>query len=179
MMKLLLVLSALGLAQAWPWQWFVYQDRARAAVSCGAHSMDVGETLTIESQNYPSKYPRDHTCATEITCADPDSQIDFTCPSFELQNSNKCAKDYLEISDADGVLEKACGAKNPPTDLTTATNTLSLNFVTNSDTTRKSGFSCTATCVQKHIPSCGSHSMVPGQTFKIQSENYPDKYPRN
>merc|ERR1711874_169170 len=139
MIKIVVALSLLGLAQA--------------QVSCGTHTMAVGDTLTVQSENHPDKYPRNHACAWEITCDDPKSQIEFECSQFQLQNSNGCRKDYLEISDSTGVLSTAC-RKDVPTGILTAINTLSLNFVSNDDTIRKPGFSCDATCVNH----CGKRS---------------------
>ncbi|CAL4066489.1 unnamed protein product, partial [Meganyctiphanes norvegica] len=122
------------------------QTRADPA-TCGPHAISPGEKITVESPSHPLKYPANHECTWDITCSDPNSQIEFSCSVFQLQNSNGCRKDYLQISDSTGPISKAC-RKDIPSGIVTASNTLSLNFVTNDDNIRKPGFSCDATCVK-------------------------------
>merc|ERR1739842_267846 len=126
-----------------------------APAACGPHTIALGETITVESDRHPLKYPANHKCSWDITCSDPKSHIAFSCSKFQLQNSNGCRKDYLEISDSTGTIKKAC-RKDVPNGIVTESNTLSLNFVTNGDTIRKPGFSCEATCTK----SCSRHGEI-------------------
>ncbi|CAL4069290.1 unnamed protein product, partial [Meganyctiphanes norvegica] len=137
--------------------------QTQSSIDCGSHIIDKGETVQIQSMNYPGLYPRNHECIWDITCSDPQTQIDFSCPVFELQHSIGCYKDYLWISDSQGVLDRYCGAKNLPKGITSARNQLSATFVSNDDSTQKIGFTCQATCVPTYIPTCGSYTMDPQQ----------------
>lgn len=64
----------------------------------------------IASPNYPFSYPRNVECIYLIT-AEPGNAIELTF-DFELEDSDHCADDYIEVRESDGagqVVDAFCG----------------------------------------------------------------------
>ncbi|KAF6018834.1 hypothetical protein EB796_022840 [Bugula neritina] len=59
-----------------------------------------GDNGVITSPNYPQPYDHDMGCAWEII-ADEGLQIELTVNNFDLEESSKCAYDYLALYNGD------------------------------------------------------------------------------
>ncbi|XP_064100976.1 venom serine protease-like [Macrobrachium nipponense] len=59
-------------------------DRQAGAVPTGCYTLRTGQTVTIQSPNYPSSYPPNNNGMWSFTAADSTSRISMTCSDFRL-----------------------------------------------------------------------------------------------
>jgi len=164
-------------------------DSPGSSLGCGEHTITAGETYSIESPNYPDKYGEKDSCKWEFTCDDSAGVIGISCDEFKTEEADPCEDaDYLRVTDSTGDLGNFCGKTAP--DLKSADNTLELKFKTDKDDKTKDGFSCSVLCEVGESTSepeassdspgsslgCGEHTITAGETYSIESPNYPDKY---
>jgi len=111
---------------------------------CGTSTMKPGERVIIQSTNFPQNYPVDERCQWEISC-DPQSstKLEFICPSFDVENSNNCMWDRLQVTQH-GDKHTHCGTDSPDGTMTNDGWTR-LTWFSNSKTTAK-GFRCFIWC---------------------------------
>ncbi|KAL1117925.1 hypothetical protein AAG570_004238 [Ranatra chinensis] len=108
---------------------------------CGG-DIDVDEGGHLESPNYPEDYQHNKECVWRLT-APPDFQVAIKFQSFEVENHDNCAYDYVEVRDGHSLnstlLGTYCGYKQPP-DLHSSGNKLLIKFVSDGSI-HKAGFS--------------------------------------
>ncbi|XP_066539114.1 cubilin [Hoplias malabaricus] len=145
--------------------------------ACGSTIMtdDVGGS--IASPNYPYPYPNNQNCSWVIIAKEPFNHVTVSFTDFELEmvNSN-CSHDAVEILDGDNYeapsVGRYCG-KNVPHPVTSFSNALVVNFVSDSSVTSK-GFRAT---YMASTSGCGGNLHMESGAFN--SPNYPDAYPPN
>lgn len=71
----------------------------------------------LESPNYPLEYLPNKECIWRITVQE-DHQVALKFQSFEVENHDNCAYDYVEVRDGDSpdsrLIGVFCGYKVPP-----------------------------------------------------------------
>ncbi|KAG9276492.1 cubilin [Astyanax mexicanus] len=151
--------------------------KAEFSEACGSTIMadDVGGA--IASPNYPYPYPNNQNCNWIIIAQEPFNHVTLSFTDFELEmiNSN-CSHDAVEILDGDNSdapsVGRYCG-NDVPHPVTSFSNALVVNFVTDASVTRK-GFRATYTA---STSGCGGNLHMESGAFN--SPNYPDAYPPN
>lgn len=137
--------------------------------SCGGKMY--GSSGTISSKGYPSQnYENNHTCEWNIK-TDPSHSIKFQLLDFDLESSENCSKDYLEIYDPvfKNILWKGCG--NPILNQTVFNSKRNeLNIILHSDDSiNAKGFRANFT------DSCGARILVNDSgsvSFRRSMEDY-------
>ncbi|XP_065086137.1 protein tolkin-like [Ochlerotatus camptorhynchus] len=98
----------------------------------------------LESPNYPADYLPNKECVWKITVP-KDYQVAIKFQSFEVENHDSCAYDYVEIRDGDSPESREigifCGYKLPP-DMRSSGNTMYVKFVSDGSV-QKAGFLAT------------------------------------
>ncbi|ROT74645.1 CUB-serine protease [Penaeus vannamei] len=95
--------------------------------------LQAGESVSIQSPNYPEPYPDNHQCGWIIRSARPNNQLYLDCTRFRLQGpSKRGCLDYLSVNG-----EQYCGRKKP----SASGSELVLEFKSNRRRA-KAGFSC-------------------------------------
>ncbi|XP_055611221.1 tolloid-like protein 1 [Uranotaenia lowii] len=106
----------------------------------------------LESPNYPADYLPNKECIWRIT-APEDYQVALKFQSFEVENHDSCAYDYVEVRDGDGPDSREigifCGYKIPP-DMRSTSNTMFVKFVSDGSV-QKAGFMAT---FMKEVDEC-------------------------
>ncbi|XP_064099771.1 transmembrane protease serine 9-like [Macrobrachium nipponense] len=105
---------------------------------CGTYNLNPGQTVTIQSQNYPYKYPAGYSCQWTFQGTSSESSISITCTDFRLQY---CKYSFVIITGED-LYKKYCWVQDPFTE-TSKNNQMQVFF----KTLRRQGygFSCTVT----------------------------------
>lgn len=111
-------------------------------VICGGDI--VAEQGYLQSPNYPEEYRSNKECVWRITVPEG-FQVALKFQSFEIENHDNCAYDYLEIRDGKSedstILGKFCGNKIP-NEIRGSSNYLFVKFISDSSV-NKAGFSAT------------------------------------
>ncbi|XP_068231243.1 serine proteinase stubble-like isoform X2 [Palaemon carinicauda] len=113
-------------------------DRQASSLPCGSHVLAPGQTVTIQSQNYPRWYPLGSSCLWTFEGSSVDSTISITCDDFRLR---RCRLSSVLIT-GDGLYAKYCRTQSPFTE-TSGNNFMEVKF--RSFLRRYYGFSCTVT----------------------------------
>ncbi|XP_077137707.1 embryonic protein UVS.2-like [Ranitomeya variabilis] len=126
---------------------------------------------SVVSPNYPSSYPSNTTCTWLIRI--PANQIFLQFSAFDVYASTDCASDYLRVYDganrsAPLLLDRSCGAGQPPSMITTD-RTMLIEFISDGSMAAP-GFSASYSTVN-----CGA--MLTDPTGVITSPRYPASYP--
>lgn len=86
------------------------------SVTCGG-DIFLTENRRIDSPNYPLEYLADRECIWRISVPE-NRQVALKFQSFELENHDNCAYDYMEIRDGNDVGSQLigiyCGYILPP-----------------------------------------------------------------
>ncbi|XP_036324703.1 dorsal-ventral patterning protein tolloid [Rhagoletis pomonella] len=110
-------------------------------VTCGG-DIFLTEDRRIDSPNYPLEYLADRECIWRITVPD-NHQVALKFQSFELENHDNCAYDYVEIRDGNSsdsrLIGIYCGYLLPP-NIKTNLNQMYVKFVSDGSV-QKVGFS--------------------------------------
>jgi len=136
---------------------------ASESSTCSGGECPSKSSGTIQSTNYPSKYPNndDVTFPLEVEAG---SRIQLKFTDFDLESHQDCRFDYVKVVDSDGTTELAnlCGAQIP-SDIKSSGNKLTVVF--HSDLSVNSdGFQARWT-------------KIPGKSSGvIMSPNYPNTY---
>lgn len=165
-----------------------YKQRGFAAnyeAICGGEinvvHLEVGH---FESPNYPDDYESNKECAWVFTA--PESyQVALKFQTFEIENHDNCAYDYIEIHSGDSadspLIGIYCGYKLPP-DIRSSSNKLYVKFVSDS-TVQKLGFSalymtefdeCSSIdhgCEQMCINNLGGYECACKVGYQLHSDN--------
>ncbi|XP_037612385.1 cubilin [Sebastes umbrosus] len=150
---------------------------ARFSEACGSTIISDDNGGAIASPRYPAAYPPNQNCSWIIRAQEPFNHVTLSFTDFELEmiNSN-CSHDAVEILDGDNYqapsIGRYCGFEIPHP-VTSFSNSLVVNFVTDSSVSRK-GFRATYTA---STSSCGGDLVMESGAFN--SPNYPDAYPPN
>ncbi|XP_065201859.1 protein tolkin-like isoform X3 [Planococcus citri] len=111
---------------------------------CGGDIFIDEESGRLESPNYPDDYQPNKECVWRIT-APENYQAALKFQSFEIENHDNCAYDYVDIRNGHSpdshLIGRYCGYKLPP-DIQSTGNKLYVRFVSDS-TVQKGGFSAT------------------------------------
>ena len=120
----------------------------QATAPCPEGGCGGGGELT--SPNYPSKYPS-RLDRTDVIVVDQGLVIAIKFTAFDVENNSKCNYDDLTITEGDGtpLMAKACGS-TLPSDLTSTTATVRVNFKTDGGGT-KSGWRLEWTAVSPGV----------------------------
>ncbi|KAI4871253.1 hypothetical protein NFI96_019773 [Prochilodus magdalenae] len=151
--------------------------QAQFSEACGSTIIadDVGGA--IASPRYPYPYPNNQNCSWIITAQEPFNHVTLSFTDFDLEmwNSN-CSHDAVEILDGDNFeaprIGHYCGT-DLPHPVTSFSNALVVNFVTDISVTRK-GFRAT---YMASTSGCGGNLHMESGAFN--SPNYPAAYPPN
>ncbi|XP_064101024.1 serine proteinase stubble-like [Macrobrachium nipponense] len=121
---------------------------------CGTYNLNPGQTVTIQSQNYPYKYPAGYSCQWTFQGTSSESSISITCTDFRLQY---CKYSFVIITGED-LYKKYCWVQDPFTE-TSKNNQMQVFF----QTLRRQGygFSCTVTA---SVPSTTTTSTITTRT---------------
>ncbi|XP_066942679.1 transmembrane protease serine 9-like [Macrobrachium rosenbergii] len=128
-------------------------------VSCGYHSLEPGQTVSIKSRNFPRKYPRNENCRWTFEGTSPASTISISCSTFQLMG---CRKSYLRITGGN-LYEKYCGVIDGLT-AASSNNYMGILFRTGRSRRRRSGFSCTVSASE--VPTTTTKAPAPSTTTK-------------
>ncbi|XP_055631741.1 tolloid-like protein 1 [Toxorhynchites rutilus septentrionalis] len=108
---------------------------------CGG---DISGNGRLESPNYPAEYLANKECVWRITVP-RDFQVALKFQSFEVENHDNCAYDYVEVRDGDSADSRLigvfCGYKTPP-DMRSSSNKMFVKFVSDGSV-QKAGFLAT------------------------------------
>ncbi|XP_068231880.1 transmembrane protease serine 9-like [Palaemon carinicauda] len=96
-----------------------------------------GQSVTIESQNYPDRYPSNYECKWVFQVTSTTSRISISCSDFNLKN---CKKSSVEI-EGGKVKRRYCGRQNKVA-VKSSGNTMTITFATTWSKKRGTGFSC-------------------------------------
>ncbi|XP_033127166.1 uncharacterized protein LOC117124937 [Anneissia japonica] len=98
---------------------------------CGDILLEPGQVF---SPNYPGNYDNNEDCTTTIFASSRCIEINFD--QIEIENSEDCGKDYLEVSDLQHsfLSQKICGSQSDLT-FNSFSQTVSLKFVSDGDVT--------------------------------------------
>ncbi|XP_068231878.1 uncharacterized protein [Palaemon carinicauda] len=77
-------------------------DRQASSLPCGSHVLAPGQTVTIQSRNYPNWYPVGSRCRWTFEGSSVDSTISITCNDFRLRG---CRYSSVTIT-GDGLYKK-------------------------------------------------------------------------
>ena len=103
---------------------------------CNVHSLIIFNlTGVVTSTNFPTEYPSnlDH---TNIIKVNDGLLLRLQFKAFSIEYSDTCNNDRLTITDGDGtiLMDALCGFGTPPNMITSRSNTVKIQFVTNGDT---------------------------------------------
>ncbi|XP_023314262.1 cubilin homolog isoform X1 [Trichogramma pretiosum] len=139
-------------------------------INCGGRYYSA--TGTLRSPNYPKKYPKNKSCVWLIT-AQNKYVVTLNVSSFELETSQNCNYDYLEIrSGSQGnspLLGKYCGSQIP-SEITSMTNQMYIKFVSDTSLQDK-GFE-----IHWHSATTGCGGRLTTSSGAVMSPNYPQNY---
>ncbi|KAL8573049.1 hypothetical protein ACOMHN_010479 [Nucella lapillus] len=124
----------------------------------------------IESINYPDTYPNNQNCSWLIA-ATAGNTVNISFETFPLESGSGCPHDYLEILDGESPSSPSLGKfcdDNVPTPVTSTSNRVRVNFVTDSSVTY-GGF-------RLHYVTNGCGGMLSGPSGNFTSPNYPNPY---
>ncbi|XP_058836590.1 protein tolkin-like [Topomyia yanbarensis] len=120
------------------------------AICGGDIYLEVGGRL--ESPNYPADYLPNKECIWRITVP-KDYQVALKFQSFEVENHDNCAYDYVEVRDGHSPESREigafCGYKIPP-DMRSSSNKMFVKFVSDGSV-QKAGFLAT---IMKEVDEC-------------------------
>ncbi|XP_010605410.1 cubilin [Fukomys damarensis] len=149
--------------------------RAQFRQVCGGYFL-TSSFDTISSPLYPAKYPHNQNCSWIIQAEPPFNHITLSFTHFELQNSQGCTRDYIEILDGgtpDAPLRgRYCGFSMPHP-ITSYGRVLTLRFVSDSGS-NYDGFHA---LYAASTSACGGNFHRASGTF--ETPGYPDIYPLN
>ncbi|XP_066973552.1 trypsin-1-like [Macrobrachium rosenbergii] len=110
------------------------------ALSGSSTSLGPGQSVTIQSQNYPSPYSTPQNCTWQFTGQLTESKITIGCNVFEL---NSCGFSFVEVTYS-GAVSRYCGVVSELKETSTS-NKMTVNFVATSKGKKQNGFQCTVT----------------------------------
>ncbi|XP_064090215.1 trypsin-1-like [Macrobrachium nipponense] len=109
--------------------------------SCGSTAtLGPGQSVTIQSQNYPSPYSTPQNCTWHYTGQLTESKMTIACDVFEL---NSCGFSFVEVT-YNGAVSRYCGVLAGLKETSTS-NVMSVNFVATNKGKKQKGFQCTVT----------------------------------
>ncbi|XP_068231253.1 transmembrane protease serine 9-like [Palaemon carinicauda] len=123
------------------------------SVPCGSHSLTPGQSVTIQSSNFPNKYPTNERCRWIFQGISSDSKITISCEDFALRG---CRKSSVAIT-GEGLYKKHCKTQAGLTE-TSNDNNMEIYFRTSSSRRRRKGFSCT---VKASVPTTSATTTFP------------------
>ncbi|XP_066929338.1 cubilin-like isoform X2 [Clytia hemisphaerica] len=142
-----------------------------------------GSEGIIHSPQYPGLYDNRRDCLYTMVSEDSKSAVQITFNTFELEQSEHCEKDFIEVYDGDStnslkllteqfVGGRVCGGRRPPV-ITSSTRVLTVRFRSNENTT-KNGFSAS----WKSIATTKDCDVtLEESTGSFSSPLYPSNYP--
>ncbi|KAM8810851.1 cubilin [Eudromia elegans] len=147
-----------------------YATYAASSSSCGGtFHMERG---AFSSPGYPEPYPLDTECVWKIVSS-PGNRLQLSFIAFQVEESDGCTKDYLEIREGNetGMLAgRFCGNSLPVNYTSTTGHVLWLKFVSDSSITAD-GFTVTFSHLYGND--------IVGSRGQIASPQWPRSYPHN
>ncbi|XP_055842375.1 cubilin homolog isoform X2 [Episyrphus balteatus] len=129
-------------------------------------------TGQLKSPNWPNEYPKDVNCSWTISVK-PGHQIELLTKTFDLEDSENCTNDWLEIrnggSASSPIIGTYCG-QTIPSRIPSFTHQIYLTFKSNSQIVR-SGFR-----LQWQIVSLGCGGVLASDHGSVASPFYPQNY---
>ncbi len=106
------------------------------SIACGGNLN--GDKGVFASPGYPGTYPTDLDCTWNIN-VDPRKTIRLTFEFFDLEKSNGCKYDFLEVFDMSSGLPRSMGkhCNKMPGELKTAGNRMRIRFYTDKGKSQK------------------------------------------
>lgn len=140
---------------------------------CGGYLTGPAGSFSYPNNPGHDQYNHNVSCAWVIH-TDPNKILHVTFPFFDLESSNNCDADFLQIHDGGSasayIIGRYCGQNNPK-ELSSTHNALYFWFRSDS-TLNKDGFTVSW---QSQDPVCGGHLTAPYGS--INSPGYPGNYP--
>ncbi|XP_068231252.1 transmembrane protease serine 9-like [Palaemon carinicauda] len=133
---------------------FDNKEERAVSVPCGSHSLNPGESVTIQSRNYPENYPPSERCTWFFQGTSSQSQLTISCSVFVLAG---CRRSSMTIIGG-GVRQRYCRTQYGLTE-TSNDNNMEIYFRTGSSTRTKKGFSCTVSASE--VPTTSATTSPP------------------
>ncbi|XP_029444624.1 cubilin [Rhinatrema bivittatum] len=145
--------------------------------ACGSLLVTDSVGAALSSPLYPASYPNNQNCSWIIQAQEPFNHVTLSFTDFTIENRNQnCSTDFVEILDGNNLdapfRDRYCGSTLPHP-VTSFSNALVVNFVSNNFTTAK-GFRATYAASSS---ACGGTFHMERGAFN--SPSYPDAYPPN
>lgn len=132
-----------------------------------------GETVTVDSPNFPRRYPPNSNASTFVMGDDENLSLYMECEFIDIAKTKKCRRDYLQIYNDWDSLGKFCGTKMPRS-FVTKNATITFHFM--SDARKQShGFSCNVTAFAPTECECGMEAF--GSRIVGGEEAMPHQFP--
>uniref|UniRef100_F7D8H4 Cubilin n=1 Tax=Ornithorhynchus anatinus TaxID=9258 RepID=F7D8H4_ORNAN len=123
---------------------------------------------TLESIHFPLPYPQNERCNWSIQ-APAGNAVNYTFSTFDLEDSDNCLIDYVELYDGPNRIGRFCGRNAPPPGGTTQAR-LHVLLHTDGVPSPNRGFQ-----MQWSVHGCGGE--LSGARGSLESPGYPDQYP--
>uniref|UniRef100_H2YKV3 CUB domain-containing protein n=1 Tax=Ciona savignyi TaxID=51511 RepID=H2YKV3_CIOSA len=148
-----------------------YHPSNSSTSSCGGEL--TAESGHFNSPNYPDVYPTSADCVWMIRSA-PGNRIALSFLSFDLEVSDSCKFDYVQIREgptiASPLIGRFCGKQTPSNIVYSTSNYLTVQMVSDGSVGTQ-GFNAS------YQQACGG--ILIGDSGAVTSPNYPNDYPPN
>lgn len=135
------------------------------------------EFSSISSPDFPNDYPNNTDCTAKIT-SPINTVIELVFHSFQLEDSEGCANDFLKITSKAGnnLLQPSCGTgfhwPHYPDKIVSRQNDMTIKFTTN-DYISDRGFSAAFRAVQPSTSGgCHSPELIHSNDLPVQKPKY-------
>uniref|UniRef100_A0A8D0GFF0 Cubilin n=1 Tax=Sphenodon punctatus TaxID=8508 RepID=A0A8D0GFF0_SPHPU len=151
---------------------------ARFTEACGSFIEADSIGAAISSPLYPVNYPNSQNCSWIIQAQEPFNHVTLSFTDFDTDHARRnCTTDYVKILDGDNsdapLQGRYCGTTLPHP-VTSFSNALVLNFVSNKDAAAGRGFRATFSASSS---ACGGTFHMENGAFN--SPGYTESYPLN
>lgn len=112
-------------------------NKEKRAVGCGSYTMRPGQSIDIQSKNFPNHYPKKELCIWDFEVSSPSSIISIACKPFKIR---KCKFSSLIISGGT-FFKRFCRKRKRGINASSSNNQMRVVFFSRKKT--RKGFKCT------------------------------------